>query len=116
MELHELLPAVVKTLMGLSLGCLFLLMILVDKIRLNGKEKGGRNLVITLGVFLVATLLCSLLAIVFLYDYSTDSLSIALIPSGAKLFAALAALSFVPVLVALFKVGGLLLRKKQKHA
>jgi hypothetical protein len=116
MEMFDYLPAIVKTLMGISLGGLFLAMLFVDKIKLNGKEKGGRNIVITLGVSLVATLLFSMLTIFLLSENVSDSLSSELMPMEASVCAFLAILSFMPVLVALFKITALLMRRKQKTA
>ncbi len=54
-----------KCLSAISLEA-FLLMIFGDKIKLNGKEKGGRNLVIHPGVSLVATLTFSLITFAIL--------------------------------------------------
>lgn len=116
MEMHDFLPAMVKALMAISLGGLFLLMLFVDKIKLNGKEKGGRNLVITMGLSLVATLIFSMITIAFLFEKSIDSLSNVLMPAEAQVFSFLALLSFMPVLVALFKITVLLMRRKQNHA
>lgn len=114
MEMFDYLPAIVKTLMAISLAGLFLSMLFVDKIKLNGKEKGGRNIVITLGISLVATLVFSILTIFFLYENVSGSLSSELMSVEAQICAFLAILSFMPVLIALFKIAGLLMKRKQK--
>lgn len=101
--------------MIISLGILFLSMLFVDKIRLNGKEKGGRNIGITLGISLTATLVFSMITIFLLSENVTGSLSSELMPAGAQIFSFLTILSFMPVLIALFKIGALLMRRKQKH-
>jgi hypothetical protein len=113
MEMYDVLPAIVKTLMIISMGGLFLSMLFVEKIRLNGKEKGGRNIVITLVASLVATLFFSTITTFFLYENVGFSLSSELMPVEAIIFSFLTILSFMPVLVALFKIGALLARRKQ---
>ena len=115
MEMHDLLPAIVKTLMTISMGGLFLSMLFVDKIRLNGKEKGGRNIIITLGISLIATLIFSIITTFLLYENVSVSLSSELMSDEAKIFSILTILAFMPVLLALFKIGILLFRRKQKH-
>ncbi len=114
MEMHDLLLVIVKTLMGISLGGLFLSMLFVDKIKLNGKEKGGRNIVITLALSLVATFLFSMIAIFLLSENNTASLSSELVSVEAQVCSWLAILAFMPVLLALFKIFLLLFRRKQK--
>lgn len=116
MELHELVPAIVKSLSATSLGGLFLLMAFGDKIKLNGKEKGGRNLVITLGFSLVATLVCSLITIAILYENATMAIGTELMPASAQIFAMLAVLSFIPVVVAFCRIVALVLARRQDHA
>jgi cytochrome bd-type quinol oxidase subunit 2 len=116
MELHDVLPPVVKTLMTISMGGLFLSMLFVDKIRLNGKERGGRNIVITLAISLITTLIFSIITTFLLHENVTVSLSSELMSDGAKIFSFLTILAFMPVLLALFKIGILLARRKQNHA
>lgn len=113
MEMYDLLPAVVKTLMIAALSGLFLLMLFVDKLRL--KEKGSRNAIITLGGSLVATLVFSTITVFLLYENFTASLSSELMPVSAQIFAFLTILSFIPVLIAVCKIAVLLIRRKH-HA
>lgn len=111
MELYEIIPVIVKILLGCSLGGLFLLLLFTGKIRFNGKEKGGRNLVITLGAGLVGTLVCSLVAGALLFENATVAINAELMPAGAFIFACLALCCFVPVLIALIKIIGLVLTR-----
>ncbi|NII26594.1 hypothetical protein HB364_16010 [Pseudoflavitalea sp. X16] len=114
MEMHDFLPTVVKTLMVAALSGLFLLMLFAEKIR--SKEKSSRNIIITLGSSLVATLVFSTITVFLLYENFTASLSSELMPVGAQIFSFLTILSFIPVLIAFCKIATLLLRKKQRHA
>ena len=116
MEMYVLLPAAVKTLMLIALGGLFLLMFFAERIRLNSKEKGGRNIVIVFGVSLAATLFFSVLAMFFLYENVSASLSNDLMPVDAQIFCYLSILSFLPALITFPKVTVLMVRRKQKHA
>ncbi|MDF2193266.1 hypothetical protein [Paraflavitalea sp. CAU 1676] len=116
MELHELLSPFVKCLSAISLGGLFLLMLFGDKIKLNGKEKGGRNLGITLGFSLVATLAFSLITIAILYENATLAIGTELMPASAQICGMLALLSFIPVAVATCRIASLVMRRRQDHA
>lgn len=115
MELHDILPLAINILMAIAIGGLFLSILFIDKIRLNGKEKGGRNIAITLAVSLTATLLFSIAANFFLSENFSGSLSNELVPAGAKIFAVLSLLAFLPGLLVLGKIGLLLIRRK-RHA
>lgn len=112
MEMYVLL----KTLTVIALGGLFLLLFFAERIRLNSKEKGGRNVVILFGVSLAATLFFSVVSMILLNESVTASLNSDLTPEEAQIFCYLGILSFVPALIAFPKVTTLLIRRKQKHA
>lgn len=116
MEMHDFLPALVKALMLIALGGLFLLMLFADKIRRNSKEKGGRNIVIVFGVGLAATLFFSVIAVFLMYENVTASLSHELMPMGAQIFSFLSIVAFLPALITCLKIAALLVGRKQKHA
>ena len=116
MEMYDFLPALVKTLMLVALGGLFLLMVFADKIRRNSKEKGGRNVVIAFGISLAATLFFSVIAVFLMYENVTDSLSHELMPAGAQIFSFLSIVAFLPALITSLKIAALLVSRKQKHA
>jgi hypothetical protein len=116
MELQTLLPIIVNVLMAISIGGILLTMLFTGKVRLNGKERGGRNLVLTLGASLVATLIFSIVASVLSYDTTGGGLSYGLLSDEAQVFAGLAILSFLPILVVLPKIIILALRRRQNHA
>jgi predicted Co/Zn/Cd cation transporter (cation efflux family) len=112
MEMYVLL----KILVLIALGGLFMLMFFAERIRLNSKEKGGRNIVILFGVCLAATLFFSVISMILLNESISASLNNDLMPVEAQIFLYLGILSFVPALIAAPKVTALLLRRKQKHA
>lgn len=115
MELHVLLPIIVNVLMATSIGGLLLTILFTGKIRLNGKEKGGRNLVLTLGASLVATLACSIITDFLMYESANSGLGYELMPESAQVFAFLTILAFIPILVVLPKIIILAFRRRQHH-
>lgn len=115
MELNELLPAIVNILMAFSIGALFLVILFIDKLRVNGKEKGGRNIVIALGASLVATLVFSILTDFIAYESASSALSYGNMPAGAQVLAYLTILAFLPTLIVLPKILAIAFRRKQRH-
>ena len=115
MDLNELLPTIVNVLMAFSIGALFLAILFIDRIRLNGKEKGGRNIVITLGVSLVTTLAFAIFTDFIAYESASSGLSYEAMSAGAKVFAYLTILAFIPTLIVLPKILVFAFRRKQRH-
>jgi hypothetical protein len=115
MDLNELLPAIVNILMVFSIVALFLVILFIDKIRLNGKEKGGRNIVITLGISLVATLAFSIFTDFIAYESASAGLSYEAMPPGAQVFAWLTIVASIPALIVLPKILVFAFRRKQRH-
>lgn len=99
----------------MALGGLFLLLFFSERIRLNSREKGGRNIVIVFGVSLAATLFFSVISMIILNESVSASLS-ELVPVEAHIFCYLGVLAAVPALIAFPKITTLLVRRKQKHA
>jgi hypothetical protein len=115
MELNDVLPAIVNILMAFSIGILFFAILFIDRIRMNGKERGGRNIVITLGVSLVATLVLAILTDFIAYE-SASALSYESMPAGAQVLACLTIVAVIPALIVLPRILVFAFRRKQRHA
>jgi len=115
MELNELLQAIVNILMIFSIVALFLVILFIDRIRLNGKDKGGRNLLLTLGISLVATLLFAIITDYIAYESASAGLHYEVMPFGARVFAWITIVASIPALIVLPRVIVFAFRHK-RHA